>query len=449
MIAGLLLLVTLILAVCGVILVRQGFRPRRRGETPHCRKCDYNLTGLTSERCPECGARLSPLATEYGERRRSARRIVGGLLCLVPAALALLFVLGTLDWYQFCPTALVISELQSANTIRAQQAWNELDRRYVAGDLSASHNSRLIDYCLQEQAKPANGPLTSGLVNHLGRLYLAGQMSVAQQDRFIKQALLLTLRVRPNTVLGQPAPFQVNYTARIPSTPFWVRVENADFFVDGRKTRDQGSMGTMSGCGAGGGCSNHVPIDTIGRHKVGVVAHARIWTGPFGDEASSQPVGKLDASAEAATDVLAVEPPDYIKHTCGPALDTAVRNSFEPKDLKLSTAAQFEMTLAIRSPLVGIAMDVFIRTEGREYKVTAVHVASGESTNWSLGIMLRDADGGMPAAFTSCDVILRSSDAAARDSVNLFEIWEGELVYKDVPVAVEAPATQPTLSAGP
>ncbi len=32
---------------------------RRRDDTPRCTKCGYNLTGLTEDRCPECGESFS------------------------------------------------------------------------------------------------------------------------------------------------------------------------------------------------------------------------------------------------------------------------------------------------------------------------------------------------------------------------------------------------------
>ena len=50
-------------------------------------------------------------------------------------------------------------------------------------------------------------------------------------------------------------------------------------------------------------------------------------------------------------------------------------------------------------------------------------------------------------AFTSCDIILRSSEKVAKETVDLFEIWQGELVYRDVPVKLGPYATtQPATS---
>ncbi|MCK6484305.1 MAG: hypothetical protein HUU22_03035 [Phycisphaerae bacterium] len=58
---------------------------------PHCAKCAYNLTDLTSERCPECGIVLSPenrCIGEYSEMRWS-RFALGAVLLFVPAMLAI------------------------------------------------------------------------------------------------------------------------------------------------------------------------------------------------------------------------------------------------------------------------------------------------------------------------------------------------------------------------
>lgn len=37
-----------------------------------CPKCDYELTGLTTRRCPECGRRFDPHAVWAGQRRKNA-----------------------------------------------------------------------------------------------------------------------------------------------------------------------------------------------------------------------------------------------------------------------------------------------------------------------------------------------------------------------------------------
>lgn len=64
----LILLAALVVAV--ILFIRMLRRPRRRGTTPHCARCEYNLTGLTSDRCPECGTEMIPANIVYGEKIR-------------------------------------------------------------------------------------------------------------------------------------------------------------------------------------------------------------------------------------------------------------------------------------------------------------------------------------------------------------------------------------------
>src|SRR5687767_4520640 len=70
----------------GAYLALTGYRPRRRGDSPHCRKCDYIIAGLETPRCPECGADLSAKgAIVYGERRMRPGRFGLGLLLVLIA----------------------------------------------------------------------------------------------------------------------------------------------------------------------------------------------------------------------------------------------------------------------------------------------------------------------------------------------------------------------------
>ncbi|MCG8405522.1 MAG: transposase [Phycisphaerales bacterium] len=63
-------------------------RKRGEGDDPHCLMCGYNLTGLSSERCPECGETLDADMILKGSpsEMRWNRFWIGALLVLVPAA---------------------------------------------------------------------------------------------------------------------------------------------------------------------------------------------------------------------------------------------------------------------------------------------------------------------------------------------------------------------------
>src|SRR5262245_1531846 len=86
--------------------------PRRRGNTPHCRRCRYNLTGLNATdpaaRCPECGALLTrAAAVVQGERRYHLRRLSLAafvVVLVIPICCALIYARTTQDWRRAAPT---------------------------------------------------------------------------------------------------------------------------------------------------------------------------------------------------------------------------------------------------------------------------------------------------------------------------------------------------------
>jgi len=123
--------------LAGAWLVRRGWLPRRRGRTPHCRRCNYILTGITTDRCPECGTTLGPQTTITGERHR---RPLLGSLGLLLALLGLATTTATLtsrfreiDWYKYRPTSWVIADLRSSDPLTQSRAWDLLWYRINAG----------------------------------------------------------------------------------------------------------------------------------------------------------------------------------------------------------------------------------------------------------------------------------------------------------------------------
>lgn len=62
-------------------------RRRQAGGGPHCMACGYDLRHLTSQRCPECGAALTPDTISDGPPSRFSwgRFWIGAALVFVPA----------------------------------------------------------------------------------------------------------------------------------------------------------------------------------------------------------------------------------------------------------------------------------------------------------------------------------------------------------------------------
>lgn len=149
------------LALLGVPLVAVGWRGRRVGDHPHCRRCGFDLFGKPAEstRCGECGAELHlPRATVIGVRRRRPALVVAGL------ALALAALIGAgrpaydlardPDWLaRWKPTRRLLADARAQNWRVAGAAAVELERR-----LSRDALSPKIERWLLDDAFPARPP---------------------------------------------------------------------------------------------------------------------------------------------------------------------------------------------------------------------------------------------------------------------------------------------------
>jgi len=81
--------------VIGAFLLKRGWWPRRMGETPHCPKCDYILSG-DQQRCPECGTPVESGNVVRGDRRRRVvMAAIGGSIELLGLAVLILSCVGS------------------------------------------------------------------------------------------------------------------------------------------------------------------------------------------------------------------------------------------------------------------------------------------------------------------------------------------------------------------
>jgi hypothetical protein len=103
-------LIGILLAMRGAELIKRGVQSSRIGYEPSCRACGYNLTGIQSQRCPECGSILSPLSILSGRKQRQFGLMLAGiamlLLGLCPLAAMIPGVIPDIDWYHHKPTLL-------------------------------------------------------------------------------------------------------------------------------------------------------------------------------------------------------------------------------------------------------------------------------------------------------------------------------------------------------
>ena len=381
------------LFVVGLVLLKKGLRPPRLGSMPHCRKCDYNLTGLTSDRCPECGQELAERAIVQGQRQRRPGMVLAGVVCLLPACLVIVQILREVDWYELRPATLIMGDLQSANPRTARRAWKEMERRYLEGKLSETH-----------------------------------------ADEFLGQMFEFELQVRPRVVLGDRVP------VRLKSTPLggeslWIRLRGkSDVLVDGVPS---GSKMSFSSSFRGGGVladRADLEVDVPGKHSVVVTVPVRIYAGKFNRPEESRLCYEEQVALEADFELLATEPPDYLTPIRNPELAAKLKAAIVVESITPPTKMNSNCKLKFRlSNLpVNVAFDVLARMGDQERHLTSMKLPKGTSTRFSTGFAA-------PLPSEPFDLVLRSNEALARTTVDMFEFWEGELVYEDANIEKRPP----------
>lgn len=220
MIAGLptIVVVSLLATLFGLAALVVGLWPRRRGSTPFCRKCGYNLTGIDrqpatpgEQPCPECGLDLRcDDSAVIGKRVRRLHLAVLGLLMALAGGLPIgqwgRSALQRVDWYTKLPTWWVFDDMRGDDEKVAWRAWSEIESRFSAGALSVGQVSSLIDACLEEHARPVfelPGGMEADVL--LGDSTIETAMTATQRRRYANNLMRnLTLSIRSRVVANKP-----------------------------------------------------------------------------------------------------------------------------------------------------------------------------------------------------------------------------------------------------
>ncbi len=151
-----LVLISIFLLTLALLIV--GLRGKRIGDEPHCRKCKYNLTGIVSTSCPECGTVLSPQSIGWGLRKfRPIFVIVAMLLFAIEEPIY------KIRWVRFVPHSVLVRQAK----LGSESAISELLLRFPS--FTAGQAQEIADYSL-EMRKQVLGGLDVGRLpaNHQG-----------------------------------------------------------------------------------------------------------------------------------------------------------------------------------------------------------------------------------------------------------------------------------------
>lgn len=455
-------LCSVVLLLVGSILLYRGLRPRRQGDCPHCRTCDYNLTGLGTwdfregAICPECGAPITPTGVVLGERRRRPGRIAGGgmalALGLVILVAAALDAVSGVNLFPLLPGPMLVRYVQPNDSSQAaDNAWVELASRYKAGTLGAWARGLLIDTCLDAQQAAVGGTRIDQQVDFLGICYGKGELSPSRQKRLFQHLLTMELKVRPKIYAGSKIPWTIQRASQQPGQ-FLVEIPSATV-RDGQDARQWPEWQMQMHGGGQGWRVLQLPLASEGRHRVTIEGQANVYFNPalatggatLGPAAGGTACYSQKVTMSAEYEGLAPGTPDGLKRVANPAMAKSIQASAQPAGFCIqmprrgwSPQAKPELTLTgyssgSRSYYAlppSTAFDVFVRIEDREYPAGKAYGICGVPS-WDCRVPY---DG--PQA-NSCDVILRTSEAVARDTVEIFEIWDGEIVYPNIPITVQ------------
>jgi len=189
----------------GVGLIWFGWRGKRVGDHPVCRRCDFDLFGLPDRHpaCPECGAHLSRnSAIATGRRRRRPVPLAIGVSILTPAAvgavLALTPIARGFDWDRYKPASWLAREWEASPVpARRRAVMIELLRRLEKGGLSDDLVRQSVERILLRQA---NRNVVWDWVDggFVERAHARGALGAGQWERYLCGAVDYRLEVAGN-----------------------------------------------------------------------------------------------------------------------------------------------------------------------------------------------------------------------------------------------------------
>jgi hypothetical protein len=443
--------VALLALSCGLVLLVVGWRGRRVADHPVCRRCRFDLFGTPADStaCPECGADLAGRRAVLppGTRVRRPRLLAGGAsLMVLGIAWPVVVVTGVLHRIDLTPyraASAVMREL-TGNETAARAALGELARRMNAGELSDQQVNDVADRALARQANRSKSwaPWWGEFVEAARD---AGRLDDARWSRYLREAVTLKLELRPQVRRGDPIPYYI--------MPADIRVGRPH-----RLAVTYRGPAPLSLSGQPIGSALHdsgqpVPASRevkIGQLMPGVIrpdpaALARL---PDGTHLVVADVSAtiVDTSANAppldhvyrlggALFLRAADKPSVIVQR-DDSLTGVVRKAMECNVQFDGTRVTVWIGQATVLP-VALAMTVSVRAGDREWPIGSDVIGVGPG---GLAPVSAEAPG---FDATSVDVVLRSGPQVAVETVYLTEVWEGEVVLKDVPVGYTRGYHQP------
>lgn len=456
-----------IMFIVGVVAFTIGMRGRRVDDHPVCRRCGYDLSGAEAPPtvCPECGRAIAARrrAVRTGNRRKrpimaSLGAVITALSIAMAGLMAGLFLYGQaqeFDWNTIKPVWWLERDLASADARVRTAAATELHRRLQNDDLDRGDVDGAVPtlFALQKD-------WTIPWADEYGLfIELAHSKNLVDDETFysyLQQAVSnVSVHSRERVHAGDEMPIRIqqnrtrvskNFGRMQSGVPpmYWFSahvtgMRSADGQVSITYPSHGGGHLGLNG-GNGGSMTSWFPVIDIPPGAQDVIVQIEL---SVEQQAPGSPYRTIRVWRDELPLSLEVVPEDepLITLIDDPALAAGIRKSIfldlANRRIALSgnssTVSPTPGYVQIREPPVGVAFDIFARgASGREAHLGTRAIPAGAVDH--AGWLFKDLEKLFPDA-THIDIVFRSNAEVAKKDEDVTEMWVGELVFEDVPLA--------------
>ncbi|MDQ3439975.1 MAG: hypothetical protein M3478_06445, partial [Planctomycetota bacterium] len=357
----------------------------------------------------------------------------------------------TIDTYRLMPDAWIERQTRASLVPRQTMAWKELTRRFLDNALSSGRTARLVDAALARQADEQSAWLTD-MGDFVEAVHRAKALPGEKWLRYAKQAPLFTARARKRIRRGDPIVVEVSEDGNRVGAYSVLLIRPIDVHVRGGLVVERPTPDLMKDWASeqmGTGSFRLQPeIDedrpammtaAVGEHAIDLVTTFEVLEGDeldpetakalFRDRRALRATFELVEPHFSTVEIIPDDSPDLRKRVEA-AIEIGGGTIFAgvPDNVYL----RYSVT---RAP-VPLAFRMIVR-QGDFEKTGSTQIEAGSGVSGVFALPLKELSG------DRVDVIFEPDVNVALESIDATRMWNGRIVFTDVPIKRDAPIERP------
>ncbi len=459
-----------------VILITWAWLGKRVDTHPICRKCRYDLYGLSSPtECPECGQKLTTTrAIRLGRRKKRWLTLALGFTLLAsatgvftPAARGWV---DSVDWIRVKPLWWLKIDATKPDWEFAEDARTEILRRMQDQELSANQVKGAVRLALDVQGDLSTewAPMWAEIIE---LAWFREQLTQVQLDRYLEQMFGDRFIIGTRDPMREGTRLLWSYRPVLPRCPwesdfgFMVDLERIEF-VDWTglprtpyRTRllykaDNPSQAPLRSGRISFGSGQVYPKPPAGIHDLRLTIRCALLTRDDAEaldrrrragEAIKVPLESCILTEFTTTAVRRVEvvPRDVqvIELVHDEELAAKIHSLISVSDCRIAISRKrYTGSLSVDVPRlpIDIAFEVFVRSNGQEGFAGRLRVRADERRHQPIsGAWFADEEPKITTDTTHVDIVMRPAIWLAESLFGHDRICGSEIVYEDIPVFVK------------